>query len=106
MREKLGPRIATLFHSSGIFVRVDAHIDPLGTFEFAGDFRKYSLYCRGDVGIAPTNTPEVPKKLVGADASVRPWEVSNSPEIFVKKQIFLRADRVVRPYEHYGSSVS
>ena len=43
---------------------------------------------------------------VGADASVRPWEVSNSPEIFVKKQIFLRADRVVRPYEHYGSSVS
>ena len=54
----------------------------------------------------PTNTPEVPKKLVGADASVRPWEVSNSPEIFVKKQIFLRADRVVRPYEHYGSSVS
>ena len=31
---------------------VDAHIDPLGTIEFALDFRIIRL-CRGDVGIAP-----------------------------------------------------
>ena len=34
-------------------VGVDAHIDPLGTIEFAVDFRKTGPYCRGDVGIAP-----------------------------------------------------
>ena len=34
-------------------VGVDAHIDPLGTIEFAEDFRKNGLYSRGDVGIVP-----------------------------------------------------
>ena len=34
-------------------VGVDAHIDPLGTSEFAEDFRKNGLYRRSDVGIAP-----------------------------------------------------
>ena len=31
----------------------DAHIAPLGSYEFALDFRKNGSYCRGDVGIAP-----------------------------------------------------
>ena len=31
----------------------DAHIAPLGTTEFAENFRKISSICRGDVGIAP-----------------------------------------------------
>ena len=31
----------------------DAYIAPLGTIEFALDFRKNGSYCRGDVGIAP-----------------------------------------------------
>ena len=30
-------------------VGVDAHIDPLGTIEFAEDFRKNGFYRRGDV---------------------------------------------------------
>ena len=34
-------------------VGVDAHIDPLGTIEFAEDFRKNGLHRRSDVGIAP-----------------------------------------------------
>ena len=34
-------------------VGVDAHIDPLGTIEFAEDFRKNGLYSRGDVGTDP-----------------------------------------------------
>ena len=34
-------------------VGVDAHIDPLGTIEFAEDFRKNGLYRRSDVGIDP-----------------------------------------------------
>ena len=34
-------------------VGVDAHIDPLGTIEFAEDFRKTGFFRRGDVGIAP-----------------------------------------------------
>ena len=34
-------------------VGVDAHIDPLGTIEFALDFRIIRLCRRGDVGIAP-----------------------------------------------------
>ena len=34
-------------------VGVDAHIDPLGTSEFAEDFRKNGLYSRGVVGIDP-----------------------------------------------------
>ena len=34
-------------------VGVDAHIDPLGTIEFALDFRKNEWYCRADVGIGP-----------------------------------------------------
>ena len=36
-----------------MFVGVDAHIDPLGTIEFALDFRIIRLCRRGDVGIAP-----------------------------------------------------
>ena len=27
----------------------DAHIAPLGSYEFAEDFRKIGAYCRGDV---------------------------------------------------------
>ena len=34
-------------------VGVDAHIDPLGTIEFALDFRKNEWYRRADVGIGP-----------------------------------------------------
>ena len=34
-------------------VGVDAHIDPLGTIEFALDFRKNGFYRRDDVGIIP-----------------------------------------------------
>ena len=36
-----------------ICVGVDAHIDPLGTIEFAEDFRKTGFFRRGDVGIDP-----------------------------------------------------
>ena len=37
----------------GKFVGVDAHIAPLGTIEFALDFRKIGLYRQVDVGIDP-----------------------------------------------------
>ena len=38
-------------------VGVDAHIDPLGTIEFALDFRKNGFYRRDDVGIVPYEPP-------------------------------------------------
>ncbi|MEI3078579.1 MAG: small multi-drug export protein [Oscillospiraceae bacterium] len=42
------------FYKSSVFpVGVDAHIDPLGSIEFAEDSRKIGSICRGDVGIAP-----------------------------------------------------
>ncbi len=36
-----------------IVVGVDAHIGPLGSYEFAADFRNNSAFCRVDVGIDP-----------------------------------------------------
>ena len=42
------------FYKSSVFpVWVDAHIDPLGSIEFAEDSRKIGPICQGDVGIAP-----------------------------------------------------
>ena len=32
-------------------VGADAHIGPLGSYEFATDFRKSGTFCRADVGI-------------------------------------------------------
>ena len=34
-------------------VGADAHIGPLGSYEFAADFRNNSVFCRVDVGIDP-----------------------------------------------------
>ena len=34
-------------------VGADAHIGPLGSYEFAIDFRKNGAICRVDVGIDP-----------------------------------------------------
>ena len=39
--------------SAHSIVGVDAHIDPLGNREFAGDSRKIGAFCRADVGIGP-----------------------------------------------------
>ena len=39
-------------------VGVDAHIAPLGSYEFAVDFRKISTFRRVDVGIAPYECSE------------------------------------------------
>ena len=48
---------------------------PLGTIEFALDFRKIGTSCRVDVGIAPyANLKNY--RFVGADDSVRPAECS------------------------------
>ena len=33
--------------------RLPVHIGPLGSYEFAGDFRKNGTFCRADVGIGP-----------------------------------------------------
>ncbi len=33
--------------------RLPVHIGPLGSYEFAGDFRKNGAFCRADVGIGP-----------------------------------------------------
>ena len=42
------------FYGPSVFpVGVDAHIDPLGSIEFAEDSRKIGSICRGDVGIDP-----------------------------------------------------
>ena len=38
-----------------MFVGVDAHIDPLGNCEFAGDSRKNRCIVGADVGIGPYN---------------------------------------------------
>ena len=35
------------------FVGADAHIGPLGSYEFAEDYRKNGAICRADVGIGP-----------------------------------------------------
>ena len=37
------------------FVGADAHIGPLGSYEFAEDYRKNAAICRADVGIGPYN---------------------------------------------------
>ena len=34
-------------------VGADAYIGPLGSYEFAEDYRKISIFCRADVGIGP-----------------------------------------------------
>ena len=36
-------------------VGADAHIGPLGSCEFAADYRKNGAICRADVGIGPYN---------------------------------------------------
>ena len=61
---------------------------PLGTIEFALDFRKIGSICRGDVGIAPYAEPKNFRNPVGADDPVRPEEVSNSPRFSVKIGFF------------------
>ena len=33
--------------------RLPIHIGPMGSYEFAADFRKNRLFCRVDVGIDP-----------------------------------------------------
>jgi len=38
---------------SSSFVGADAHIGPLGSYEFAEDFHKNGAFCRADVGIGP-----------------------------------------------------
>ena len=52
----------------------DAYIAPLGTIEFAEDFRKIGITCRVDVGIDPYEHPGSARELVGADRVVRPYE--------------------------------
>ena len=47
--------------SSGRFVGVDAHIDPLKTFEFNKNFCKNGAFCRDNVGIVPYERYEVGK---------------------------------------------
>jgi len=34
-------------------VGADAHIGPLGSYEFAEDFHKNGAFCRADIGIGP-----------------------------------------------------
>ena len=53
----------------------DAYIAPLGTIEFAEDFRKIGITRRVDVGIDPYEHPGSARKLVGADRVVRPYGV-------------------------------
>ena len=36
-----------------LLVGADAHIGPLGSYEFAVDYRKNGAFCRADVGIGP-----------------------------------------------------
>ena len=52
---------------SGLFVGVDAYIDPLGSCEFAEDFRKNGAFCRADVGIGPYNVSANPYNLANSD---------------------------------------
>ena len=42
---------------SRLFVGADAYIGPLGSYEFAGDYRKNGAFCRADVGIGPYKAP-------------------------------------------------
>ena len=37
--------------------RLPVHIGPLGSYEFAADFRRNSAFCRADVGIGPYKAP-------------------------------------------------
>ena len=39
-------------------VGVDAHIDPLGSYEFAEDSRKNSTFCQAEWASAPTHKTE------------------------------------------------
>ena len=36
-----------------VSVGADAHIGPLGSYEFAEDYRKNGVFFRADVGIGP-----------------------------------------------------
>ena len=47
--------MANAYAVSNLFVGVDAHIDPLGSCEFAEDRRKNGVFCRADAGIGPYN---------------------------------------------------
>ena len=40
--------------------RLPVHIGPLGSFDFAVDYRKNGAFCRADVGIGPYKTPANP----------------------------------------------
>ena len=48
-------------------VGADAHIGPLGSCEFAEDFRKNGAFCRADVGIGPYNVSANPYNLANSD---------------------------------------
>ena len=65
-------------------VGADAHIGPLGSCEFAADFRKNGAVCRVDVGIDPYI--ETGSTYVCAAA-------------FHKISCILSGGQVVRPYE-------
>ena len=68
-------------------VGADAYIGPLGSYEFAGDFRKNGAFCRVDVGIDPYNE-------MGSCLRIR--------RDFSMIRCIRRADRVVRTYGWYA----
>ena len=80
---------------SSSFVGADAHIDPLGSCEFAEGFRKNRCILRADRVVRPYRENSV---VVGADDSVGPSEVANSPQISEKINRILPGGAEPRPY--------
>ena len=70
---------------SCLTVGADAYIGPLGSCEFAEEYRKNAVFCRADVGIGPYTEMSSPSRMCRSFSR--------------EKAAFRWADRVVRPYE-------
>ncbi len=74
----------------------DAHIDPLGTIEFAADFRKDGLNRQGDVGIAPYAKKEISMYAIAPYAYTHRCKAYGAIRFPSLSKVFLSARSVGR----------
>ena len=84
-----------------VSVGADAHIGPLGSYEFAEDFRKKRYILRADRVVRPYGIRVHRGFAVGADDSVRPMRSYEFAEDFSKTGASCRVDVGIDPYNAY-----
>ena len=84
-----------------MFVGADAYIGPLGSREFAEDFRKKTCVLREDKSRPPLRSTGERRLVVGADDSVDPLGSYEFAEDSCETGASCRADVGIGPYESF-----